>query len=343
MTGLAQSPLAVRAGLGSRASTRRKFAVGVAKAPPDPARKPNGAIVGPGWRPTEGLDLPAWIDQGRRLGRHARWSKWWVGDWLIFGNSRWGEKYTRASNILGYDVKTLANMVYVARRFKISRRREVLSWSHHEAVAGLSVEEQEAWLDHASIERLSVRDLRHEIKSRGLARRRFGAGTAAAANGVLENGARQTDPAMFAAAVLTSHVVRDLNTSIGFYEALGLEVMCRDVNDRGGHEAFLGVPGDGPRLELVESSAAQTAAAPHARDGAHTTVWVRDIVRVRKHLAKHDTTHRAAGSRGDACFVRDPDGYVVKLVDASTWAAVVDRPEPSQPSQRHDDLAAVAG
>jgi hypothetical protein len=56
-------------------------------------------------------------------------------------------------------------MVYVASRFEISRRREILSWSHHETLAALDVDRQDYWLDRASAERLSVSDLRVELRS----------------------------------------------------------------------------------------------------------------------------------------------------------------------------------
>jgi hypothetical protein len=56
------------------------------------------------------------------------------------------------------------NMVYVASRFEIYRRRENLSWSHHATVAPLEVGEQEYWLARASAEKLSVADLRVELR-----------------------------------------------------------------------------------------------------------------------------------------------------------------------------------
>ena len=51
----------------------------------------------------------------------SRVSSWWVGDWLQYGTSKWGEKYSEAARITGYDVKTLRNIVYVAKRFSLSR------------------------------------------------------------------------------------------------------------------------------------------------------------------------------------------------------------------------------
>jgi hypothetical protein len=68
-----------------------------------------------------------------------------------------------AARITGYDDQTLMNMVYVATRFEVSRRREKLSWSHHAEVAALDREEQEWWLDRAGAGRLTVRGLRDEL------------------------------------------------------------------------------------------------------------------------------------------------------------------------------------
>jgi hypothetical protein len=87
-----------------------------------------------------------------------------LGDWISYGNTKFGERYARASKITGYDPQTLMNMVYVASRFPISRRRENLSWSHHEALASLQPEEQDLWLDEASKHRWSVSDLRMMLR-----------------------------------------------------------------------------------------------------------------------------------------------------------------------------------
>ena len=105
-----------------------------------------------------------WVQQGRRLGVIGRSAGWWIGDWLSYGNARYGDRYARASRITGYDTQTLMNMVYVASRFEPSRRRESLSWSHHAELAALPQKEQERWLTRAESDRLSVRCLREEIR-----------------------------------------------------------------------------------------------------------------------------------------------------------------------------------
>jgi hypothetical protein len=107
---------------------------------------------------------------GRRFGEIGRCSQWWLGDWIKYGNAKFGERYSRAMKLTGYDVQSLMNMVYVASRFEISRRRENLSWSHHATLAPLDVAEQEHWLTRAIAEKLSVADLRVEL--RGMRRTR---------------------------------------------------------------------------------------------------------------------------------------------------------------------------
>lgn len=117
------------------------------------------------WAPSAELDLRGWLEQGARLGMVGRGIAWWIGDWMNYGNARYGEKYTRAAKITGYDVQSLMNMAYVASRLESCRRREALSWSHHAEVAALPHEQQEMWLDRAERDRLSVRCLRNELRS----------------------------------------------------------------------------------------------------------------------------------------------------------------------------------
>ena len=95
------------------------------------------------------LTVGAWVSQGRWLGALGRASGWWIGDWIRYGNARYGDRYVDAARVTGYDVQSLRNMAYVAGRFDVSRRREALSLSHHAELAGLPVDDQELWLDRA--------------------------------------------------------------------------------------------------------------------------------------------------------------------------------------------------
>lgn len=116
------------------------------------------------WTPPDSMEYRDWVVAGRRLGEMGRISNWWVGDWLRYGSTRWGEKYVKAAKITGFDGKTLRNIAYVASRFDLSRRRDDLTWSHHAEVAALDAAQQDKWLDRAVRLSLSARDLRVEIR-----------------------------------------------------------------------------------------------------------------------------------------------------------------------------------
>ena len=117
------------------------------------------------WTPNHELDAHEWAAAGRRIGAVGRCIQWLLGDWIAYGNAKFGERYARAAKITGYDTQTLMNMVYVASRFPISRRRENLSWSHHETLAALQLEEGDLWLDRSVTHRWSVADLRMMVRA----------------------------------------------------------------------------------------------------------------------------------------------------------------------------------
>ncbi len=130
-----------------------------------PSGRSSAELTHVGWIPSTNIGLEEWSAVGRRFGEIGRCSQWWLGDWIHYGNARFGERYSRAVKLTGYDAQSLMNMVYVASRFEIYRRRENLSWSHHATVAALDVAEQEHWLARASADKLSVADLRVELRS----------------------------------------------------------------------------------------------------------------------------------------------------------------------------------
>jgi hypothetical protein len=126
-------------------------------------RRP-AALTTTAWSPCAGLTIEDWARQGQWLGALGRGSGWWIGDWLRYGNARYGERYVAAGQVTGYDVQSLRNMAYVAGRFEVPRRRAALSFSHHAELAGLSPEEQDLWLDRAEVGALSVGSLRSELR-----------------------------------------------------------------------------------------------------------------------------------------------------------------------------------
>lgn len=90
---------------------------------------------------------------------------WWIGDWINFGESRYGDTYKDAIAATGYSYGTLANAAYVAKSVKLHARRENLSYALHCEIAGLSEAEQERWLDIAEQQELDRAELRASIKA----------------------------------------------------------------------------------------------------------------------------------------------------------------------------------
>lgn len=75
--------------------------------------------------------------------------QWIVGDYLVYGTEKKYGKATEFAELLGKSPQTVWNWASVAKSIETSRRREVLSFGHHEVITGLSVEEQDYWLSQA--------------------------------------------------------------------------------------------------------------------------------------------------------------------------------------------------
>jgi len=89
----------------------------------------------------------------------------WVGDWISFGEHKWGEKYAQAIEETRYKIQTLKNDVWVSSNVDSSRRRDNLSFGHHAEVAKLEPKEQTEWLNRAIEEKLTTRELRAKIRA----------------------------------------------------------------------------------------------------------------------------------------------------------------------------------
>lgn len=75
-----------------------------------------------------GISFDEWQEVGKKLKAVRGTIHWWIGDWLNYGEGRWGEMYSQALEETPYVYQTLANDKFVASRFEFYRRRENLSW-----------------------------------------------------------------------------------------------------------------------------------------------------------------------------------------------------------------------
>src|SRR6185503_9052389 len=83
--------------------------------------------------------------------------------------------------------------------------------------------------------------------------------------------------------------VRDIDASVRFYEALGFERRGK-LQFQTAYNIYMGLPGDGDTLELTVNMGREEPYNPGGREEV-----------------------------GTICFVQDPDGYRIELIDGPTW------------------------
>ena len=117
-----------------------------------------------GIRFPQDLGFGAWRRVGRQLFLITDSSAWWLGDWLVYGETVFPDRYRLAVEESGLDQKTLRNYAWVARKYPVRRRHGRLSFQHHAEVAGLPASEQEHWLIQAERLRWSRNELRKQLR-----------------------------------------------------------------------------------------------------------------------------------------------------------------------------------
>ena len=118
----------------------------------------------------------------------------------------------------------------------------------------------------------------------------------------------------------TCYRITDVDRSVAFYEALGFEERRRLPIREEAVNVFMGLPGDGDRLELTYNFDTPEAGYEIGTGYGHIAVTVDDMDATLETLAREGIeperppyTVREGGSR--LCFVRDPDGYRVELIE----------------------------
>ena len=116
----------------------------------------------------------------------------------------------------------------------------------------------------------------------------------------------------------TCYRIGDIDRSVSFYEKLGFEETGRFPIRDEAINVFMGLPGDGPRLELTYNHGVDAYELGTGYN--HIAVTVDDLDGTLVRLAekgiapeKPPYTVREGGSR--LCFVRDPDGYRIELIE----------------------------
>jgi hypothetical protein len=125
---------------------------------------PKFSITPTGIQFNEELSFEEWDTLGQKLGEVGKSIGFIIGDWINYGEGRYGEKYEEALARTGLAYKTLRNYAYVARKVELSLRKDNLDWYQHATVAKLKTDEEKRhWLEVAERHDLSVRRLRKSI------------------------------------------------------------------------------------------------------------------------------------------------------------------------------------
>jgi hypothetical protein len=110
------------------------------------------------------LEFSEWESLGEKIAPLGKSIGFIIGDWINYGENRYGKKYDEALRRTGLAYQTLMDFAYVSRKIEISLRNENLDFTHHRVVAKLKTpDEKEHWLNMAEKHNLGIRRLRKSI------------------------------------------------------------------------------------------------------------------------------------------------------------------------------------
>jgi hypothetical protein len=124
-----------------------------------------GEVTPVSWQPPAELTFEEWAAIGNTLQQVNASLNWWIGDWLNYGERKWGEMYAQAVEVTGWDYDRLRDAKWVSGSIQLSFRNDNLSWTHHRHVASLSPTEQAEWLGRAAANGWRSGQLKEAIKA----------------------------------------------------------------------------------------------------------------------------------------------------------------------------------
>ena len=99
-----------------------------------------------GWQPLCELGYEEYIDIGKQIGNADAACQWWIGDWYNAGHG-YGD-HEKACDEAGIDYSRARNCGSICQKFEMSRRRDKVSFSHHQEIARIDdISTQEKLLD----------------------------------------------------------------------------------------------------------------------------------------------------------------------------------------------------
>ena len=117
----------------------------------------------------------------------------------------------------------------------------------------------------------------------------------------------------------TCYRVLDPDKSVAFYEKLGFEERRRVAIGDDATNVFMGLPGDGDRLELTHNHDVEERYELGSGYG-HIAITTDDLDGTLERLASlgiepEKPPYQASKGGSRICFVRDPDDYRIELIE----------------------------
>lgn len=109
----------------------------------------------------------AWRERGRQLAgayHDALRVEWQIGDWWLSAPDEWRKEAEHDPTWDGPSVRLCRAAATCCKNFTDSRRRESLTFTHHQEVVSLPAQDADRLLDKAEAESLTTRELRWQVK-----------------------------------------------------------------------------------------------------------------------------------------------------------------------------------
>lgn len=114
----------------------------------------------------ETISIEEWSEIGRRFGDALQKAAWSIGDWMVYGERKWGKQlhfdgadfdpkvrgrtnsaaFDEAIKSTGLDRNTLSHYASVCRRIPREKRSERFSFAHHRVLSMLESERMGEWM-----------------------------------------------------------------------------------------------------------------------------------------------------------------------------------------------------
>src|SRR3990167_10086589 len=124
----------------------------------------NCQITKTGLKFSERLTFEQWQEVGKQIQKIHGSIQWWIGDWLNFGEKKYGEMYTQAIEETGLDYDTLAQYKRISKVFEFTPRGVNLSWSAHRELELAPEEKRVELLERANKEMMTSREIKEIVK-----------------------------------------------------------------------------------------------------------------------------------------------------------------------------------